>query len=444
MRKLFRSAAVGALAAGMLASSPAGAVISVGDDPILYWNQVMFTGLPGGPPIQARSAAMTNIAMYDAVNAALGSPSSAYLSGVSATGGDVRAAASQAAHDVLVYLNPAGAATYDAALASSLALISDTSARDAGVATGSAYAAAMIIARSSDGAAGAGGVPYVPGTDPGDWQPTPPGNLAAALPGWGAVTPFVMNTGDQFRAGPPPALTSAEYAAAYNEVKDIGSATSLTRTADQSAAANFWAAAGGTSWIQIAVNLAADEGRTTQQNAQMFAQLGAGLADAFIAGFDTKYAYSFWRPVTAIRAGDTDGNDATVQDGSWSSYIVAPNHPSYLSTHSIADATAAEIILMFLDDEPFCATFGGLSRCWSGIEAASLEGAESRVWGGIHFSFDRDAGLTAGNNLAAYELGLGTFGSVPEPSTWAMMLLGFGFAGLALRRRRKGNIEQLA
>ena len=197
-----------------------------------------------------------------------------YLTGVSAPGGDSRAAASQAAHDVLVFLNPAGTANYDAALTASLALVSDSTARSNGVATGSAYAAAIIAARISDGAAVAASTPYVPGSDPGDWRPTPPGNLAAALPGWGAVTPFLMTSGDQFRAGPPPALDSAEYAAAYNQVMAIGSAGSLTRTADQTAAALFWAGAGGTSWIQIGVDPAADEGLSTLQNAQLFALLG--------------------------------------------------------------------------------------------------------------------------------------------------------------------------
>jgi hypothetical protein len=435
MRKLLSSAALATVAASLLVAQPARAAVGVTDDPILYWTQLMYGSVGGSPPVQARTAAMVEIAMHDAVSAALAHPDTSYLQGVSASGGDVRAAAAQAAHDVLVALNPTKTADYDAALASSLALVSDPVARAAGQTTGSAYAAAIITTRTGDGSATAGSTPYTPGTNPGEWQPTSPG-VTAALPGWGDVTPFQLTSGDQFRAPPPPSLTSAEYAAAYAEVAAIGSAGSMTRTADQSAAAQFWAGAGGTSWLSIAVGLAADEGMSTLEYSRMFATLGTSLADAFIAGFDTKYAYSFWRPVTAIHGGDLDGNPDTAVDAGWTSYITAPSHPSYLSTHSIADATAATVLLAYIDDEAFCATFAGLSRCFDGIQDASLDGAYSRVWGGIHFSFDSEAGLAAGTQLAQYELGVGTFRAVPEPSTWAMLLLGFAAVGLSLRRRK--------
>lgn len=425
------------LCASLGLGSSASATVLVTGDPVLYWNQLMTSGttaLAGPPPIVARSSAMVNIAVFDAVNAALGSPNASYLDGISASGGDVRAAASQAAHDVLVFLNPAKTPEYDAALTASLALVSDPAARNAGAATGAAYAAGIILARSNDGSAAAQSA-YTPGTNPGDWQPTSP--APAALPGWGDVTPFLMNSGDQFRAGPPPALGSAEYAAAYNEVLAIGSASSAIRTADQTAAAQFWALAGGTSWIGIGVGLAEDEGFSTLQYAQLFATLSAGLGDAFIAGFDTKYEYEFWRPVTAIHGGALDGNSLTEPDPLWASLLVAPNHPSYFSTHAIADGTAATILMGFLGDEAFCATFGGLERCWDSILAASQEGADSRIWGGIHFSFDGAAGLAAGHSIGQFALRQGTFQPVPEPSTWLTMLLGFAFIGWSFRRQRR-------
>lgn len=302
MRKLLSSAALATIAASMLAATPAKAVtLTASDDPILFWTQLMYSGVTGSPPAQARSAAMVEIAMHDAVSAALAHPDVSYIQGVSASGGDVRAAAAQAAHDVLVALYPAKAAQYDAALQSSLALVSDAGARTAGATTGAAYAAAMLQSRTGDGSATAQ-FAYTPGTDPGDWQPTTPGAVAA-LPGWGDVKTFLMTSGDQFRAPPPPDLTSAEYAAAFQEVKEIGSAGSQLRTADQSAAAKFWEASTGVTWLQIATELAAGQGgMSTLEYSRLFASLGTGLADAFIAGFDTKYAYDFWRPQTAIRA----------------------------------------------------------------------------------------------------------------------------------------------
>jgi hypothetical protein len=434
MKKLLSSVAVATFVAGMAIGTPAAAAIGVGDDPVLYWNTVMLVGLPAGPPIQAREAAMVNAAMFDAVNATTGSNYNPYISGNSASGGDTRAAASQAAHDVLVALNPANAAAYNAALASSLALVSDPAARAAGVATGASYAAAIIANRSADGAAGAGAIPYTAGTNPGDWQltsATPP-----VLPGWGAVTPFLMSSGDQFRPGAPPALDSVAYAQAYNNVMAIGSATSATRTADQTNAALFWAAAGGASWVQLALNIAGDNGLSTIENAQLFALLTTSVSDAFVAVYDAKYTYDFWRPVTAIHAGDTDGNPLTAGDPNWTSLLAAPNHPSYFSAHASADGAAAAILLGLLGDESFCGTFGGFTRCWSSIEAASQEGADSRIWGGIHLAFDGSNGLQTGGLIGQYALNQSRFQAVPEPSTWAMMLIGFGLVGFSLRRRR--------
>ena len=183
MKKLLSSAAAVAFAATMFAAQPASAAIAVTDDPVLFWTQLMYSGVTGSPPAQSRSAAMVEIAMHDAVSAALDHPDVSYLHGVSASGGDVRAAAAQAAHDVLVVLYPARTAEFDAGLAGSLALVSDPVARDAGITTGKAYAAAMITARTGDGASVAGTKPYTPGTDPGDWQPTSPAFPRRSLDG---------------------------------------------------------------------------------------------------------------------------------------------------------------------------------------------------------------------------------------------------------------------
>ena len=203
----------------------------------------------------------------------------------------------------------------------------------------------------------------------------------------------------------------------------------------------FWNQGNGFTWIQIGTNAAADNGLSTLQLADIFARLGVGLADAFITGFGTKYEYNFWRPITAIHEGAADGNPDTMGDTLWTSLINAPNHPSYLSTHSIASGVSSTILAALLGNEAFCETFGtGIntySRCFNSFTDAAQDGAMSRIWGGIHFSFDSEAGLAAGQQIAQFELGQSVFSPVPEPSTWAMLLAGFGAIGVALRRRRK-------
>lgn len=444
MIKLLSSAATAIVVTGLMFATPARADysnITGASDPVLYWNTFV-VNLPGGPPAQGRAAAMVNIAMHDAVNAALGNPNNSYLMGVPNSGGDARVAAAQAAHDVLVKLNGGSSATYDSALSTYLSSIPDSAAKTSGQATGTAYANAIWTARMNDGSATAGGVPYVPNGNLYDWQPTPPANLAAALPGWGQVTPFLLDSASQFRAGPPPALGSAEYIAAYNEVKLIGAAGALAsgdRSQDQQDSALFWNGANGTTWVKFGLDIAETKGLSTLEYAQLFATLTSSLADAFIAGFDTKYTYDFWRPITAIRAGDADGVGQTVGDAGWTSLINAPNHPSYLSTHSIASGAASTVLASFFGDQPFgggqfCETVVNLSRCFTSFSGAAQDGANSRLWGGIHFSFDNAAGLTAGRSVGAFALTQAEFRAVPEPSTWALLLLGFGLVGWRMRR----------
>jgi hypothetical protein len=302
------------------------------------------------------------------------------------------------------------------------------------MATGAAFATAMLMARAGDGSTAS--VPYVPGTDPGEWRPTPPGNAPAALPHWGGVTPFLLSSGAQFRPGPPPALDSAAYAADYNEVKEVGSATSATRTLDQTNAALFWDISSGTTWHRIAVDVIADDGLSTLENARVMAKTSAAVADALIAGFDAKYVYNLWRPVTAIREGDNDGNAATVGDAGWNSLFAAPAHPSYLSTHSLQSGAAAAVLLSLVADQAFCNTIGTDTRCFTGIGEAAQDAANSRLWGGIHFRFDNEIGLSTGYEIGEWALGQAAFDAVPEPASWGLMIAGFGVAGAATRRRR--------
>ena len=232
-----------------------------------------------------------------------------------------------AAHDVLVGLMPAQQATLDAALASSLAAVPDGRAEDAGVAFGKLVADRMLAERADDGSTDV--VTYVPGTGPDDWQPTPPAFAPAALPQWATVEPFGITSPDQFRADPPPALDSPEFTQAFNQIKAIGAANSTTRTAEQTDIARFWAGPSGTvqppgHWNSIARGVADAQDNSLAQNARLFALLNIGMADALITAWDTKFEYSFVRPVTAIRNADNDGNPDTAADPAWSPLLTTP------------------------------------------------------------------------------------------------------------------------
>jgi hypothetical protein len=430
-----------ALAAGLGLGTPAGAAITVDSDPVLFWNDLAIKTVGGNPLVQSRVMAILNTAMHDAVNRTYNGANNYYNQGVSAPGGNARAAASMAARDVLVAINggnPMNVAAYDAALAANLAKVSNNNgARTNGMMTGSAYATAMLSARTGDGSVAPPGFSYTPGNLPGQWRPTPPGFGAAAVPHWGGVKPFLIDSVASFRPAAPPTLDSAEYLAAYNEVKVIGSAnaTLAERSADQTASALFWDASNGTTWHRIAVDVIADEGKSTLENARIMAKVSAAVADSLTSGFDIKYLHNLWRPVTAIREGDNDGVDATVGDAGWSPLFGTPAHPSYVSTHSMQSGAASAVLLGLGIDEAFTNVIGPDTRMFTSIGQAAQDAADSRLWGGIHFRFDNEIGLSTGQAIGQFALAQDAFNAVPEPASWAMMIAGFGLAGAAVRRR---------
>ena len=318
-----------------------------------------------------------------------------------------------AAHGVLVGLMPAQQATLDAALASSLAAVPDGPAEDAGVAFGKLVADRMLAERADDGSTDV--VTYVPGTGPDDWQPTPPAFAPAALPQWATVEPFGISSPDQFRADPPPSLDSPEFTQAFNQIKAIGAANSTTRTAEQTEIARFWAGPSGTvqppgHWNSIARGVADAQDNSLAQNARMFALLNIGMADALITAWDTKFEYSFVRPVTAIRNADNDGNPDTVADPAWSPLLTTPGHPSYMAAHSTLSATAATVLAEFFGNDAIAFTSsaeisaGGpvITRSFDGFWEAAEEAGASRIYGGIHWSFDNEAGLEAGHSVGEF------------------------------------------
>src|SRR5215213_6165741 len=289
-------------------------------DMVLEWNQVAVEATRVArlsPNAQTRALAMVHGAVFDAVNGIERGYAPYLVNRHAPIWASEEAAAAVAAHGVLVGLMPAQQTTLDAALASSLAAVPDGQAEDAGVAFGKLVADCMLAERADDGSTDV--VTYVPGTGPDDWQPTPPGFAPAALPQWATVEPFGISSPDQFRADPPPSLDSPEFTQAFNEMKAIGVATNSTRTNEQTDIARFWAGPSGTvqppgHWNSIARGVANAQDNSLAQNARMLALLNIGMADALIASWDTKYEYSFVRPVTAIQNADNDPNPDTVGD----------------------------------------------------------------------------------------------------------------------------------
>ncbi len=298
-------------------------------DTVTDWNAIMqatVSAPPTNPIFQTRWGAIVQLAVFEAVNAIVGDYEPYLGIIVAPPWASPDAAAIAAAHRTLVTLRPGSAAALDALRAASLAAIPDGPAKEAGIAVGEDAAAAMLLLRADDGWDAI--VPYTPGTDPGDWQPTPPAFAPAFLPGWGQVTPFGLEEGSQFRLPPPPALHTGKYANDYNEVKLLGRIDSPFRPQDRTDVARFYAA---TSPVQVlnsaARQVSAAQGKTLSENARIFALLAMAMGDASIACWDTKYHYNFWRPVTAIRAGDLDGNRRTDPDPDWLPLIATPALP---------------------------------------------------------------------------------------------------------------------
>jgi membrane-associated phospholipid phosphatase len=378
---------------------------------VLEWNQLALHAVGQArlsPVFVSRDLAITQAAVYDSV-VAIDRSFEPYHAHVQAShGASQEAAAAQAAHDALTALFPAQAGTFDAALAADLVGIPPGLAMQ-GVEVGHEVAQQILNWRSTDGSTAV--VPYTPGTAPGDWQPTPPANLPALAPQWPCVTPFAMTSGSQFRPDAPPALTSAAYAAAFNEVKSLGCADSTTRTDEQTQIAKFWNDGLGTAfamgyWNRIAGQVAVDKGLGLVQDARLFALLNIAEADAQIACWDAKYTYNLWRPVTAVRAADTDGNPDTDPDATWSPLLTTPNFPSYTSAHSTLSAAAAGVLTaLFGDGYHFTVTADGLpgvTRSFDSFGAAAAEAGRSRIYGGIHYQFDNANGQAVGGEVAGY------------------------------------------
>jgi membrane-associated phospholipid phosphatase len=376
-------------------------------DVVNEWNTAALNAIRADrtpPPIASRALAILHASIYDAVNG-IDRRYEAYLmqSAVPASASK-DAAASAAAHGVLVTLFPTDAPSFNELYTAILTGIPNGPQKNAGIAWGESVADEVLALRANDGSGAT--IPPPSGSGPGVWQPTPPAFAPYSLPQWGFVTPFAMKNSSQFRPPGPPVLTSERYAADYNEIKALGAAVGSARTAEQDLIALFWADGPGTEtppghWNSIAQDVAASMGNSMEENARLFALLNIAMADAAICSWDAKYTYNFWRPVTAIRNGQTDGNDATIADPSWSSFIITPPFPDYTSGHSTFSGAASTVLARFYGTDNIAFTTGsdflpGVTRSFASFSAAASEAALSRIYGGIHFRSATEDGLASG------------------------------------------------
>ena len=404
-----------------------------------------------GPTRTSRALAIVHIAIFDAVNAITGEYQSYTGLAPAPPDASLAAAIAQATHDTLVALFPSQTATCDQLLAEDLKQIRAGRAKVNGVEAGRRAAAAILALRANDGSDVAEArldTDFLTSNAPGKWRQDPISQIPIAYGlHWGSVTPFVIASAAQFRAAPPPALTSPEYTAAFNEVKRLGGdgvVTPTQRTAKQTIAALYWAYDGtaglGTPprlYNQITVEIADQKRLRVTELARLLALVNVAMADVGIASWETKYVYQFWRPVTGIREADQgagpsglgDGNSATIGDptftplGAPASNLMGPNFtppfPAYVSGHAAFGAALFQTLRNFFRTDRIAFTFVSdelngvtqdnnqnvrplIPRHFSSLSQAEEENGQSRIYLGIHWAFDKTQGMIQGRRVADY------------------------------------------
>jgi hypothetical protein len=411
-----------------------GAVLVAATNPVSKWNELAVTAsLTAGENaiVQSRTLAIVHVSIHDALNSINPRYERYAFQGDTNLAGNPEAAITMAGHDALVgALTFASTFGFGTPAKQAIAVAQADVERDAelnaipaglsksiGIDIGRAAAAAILNLRSSDHAAEAV-IPYTPGTTPGDWQPTPtptppsPAGVAsyqpAVLPGWGLVTPFVLRRSTQFEPDGPPRLRSRRYARDYNEVKTLGAQFSNLRTEEQSRIAMFWYENASAIWSRFGRVIADTRALDLWQTARLLALTNLAMADAVIAGFQAKYEFNRWRPVTAIRAGDTDGNNLTLADPAWSTFLNTPAHPDYPSTHSVMAGAAAAVLRRFFHDDRITFTassgvpFANLTRSFTSFSQAASENGDARVYAGIHTRSAVEDGTKQGTNIGRF------------------------------------------
>jgi membrane-associated phospholipid phosphatase len=424
--RLLRKSCLLALGFAMLLVARPMSVSATTPDPVLEWIGIMNDTVLAdktNPLITSRVVALVSSSVFEAVNGIEDRYQPIHVTAEAPRHASERAAAVQAAYAMLLKLYPAQSDSLTMHHDASIAAITEEKPQSiaAGMAWGQKVADSIWDWRSADG--------FTPPTPPfvgvlgivgspsaiGVWRPTPLLNAPGAGPQFATMTPWTMKRASQFRPAPPPGLTSSTYTADYNETKSMGAFAGSPRTADQSDLALFWAGNTALYWNRIASQIATERNLSLSENAHLFAQLNLAMADAAIACWDAKYRFVFWRPITAIRGGDTDGNDATVVDPNWTPWLDAlppgtPAHPEYPSGHSTVSGAAAFILeATFGDNTAFTVTsevpiVKVNPRSFSSFSAATAEIADARVFGGIHYRNSCVQGNAVGRAVADHVL----------------------------------------
>jgi hypothetical protein len=398
-------------------------------DVITDWNKITNDATKTGglnSNLATRVGAIGAIAVYDAVNSIRQFGTPYHYFAPPAGPASAEAAAAQAAHDVLVNYLPAQKDALDAKLAASLGAVADGPEKAAGTLVGAASAADIIALRANDGSSPNVTYPGPANPGVGEWRPTPGAAAGTFPPGinqqWGSVKPFVLASASQFRPGPPPAVGSDAYNAALAQVRDLGLATSATRTADQTHIAQFYKQDAELLVNEAARLLATTHGLSLEENALLFVLTDLAVADARIAVWDAKYTYTFWRPITALNA----NADGSVTNGyaAWAPLIVTPAHPSYPSGHSGNVNAGIGVLQDFFGNRQALTlsttTAGEPPRTVRTLGQIEEENGLSRIYGGIHYTFDNQEGQALGSKVAAYVLANGPrllATAAPKPAT---------------------------
>jgi len=395
-----RSLSAATIATWLVAGAPPSASANV----ITDWDAkaVPMVAPPMSPYTAQRIVGMVHLAMFDAINSIERRYQPYLVQLPAAPGTSKEAAAAAAAAAVLATIDAKAAGEMKTALAAYLASIPDGAAKSDGVKLGEAVAAKVLEARANDGADAPDD--YRPRTTPGVYVPTP----ITAGSVWPNVKPFAMAKPSQFRPNPPVALESAEWATDFNELKDYGGKTSTKRSAQQTETARFWLMVGPQAYHPFARQLAIAKQMSVGDSARFMALVAVGLNEALIAVFDAKYHYNFWRPITAIRNGDNDGNPATDREATWQPIDNTPMHPEYPCAHCILSGSVAGVVKAVLGtaDIPEIAvtspTAPGVTHRWTNLNAFTDEVASARIWSGFHYRFSTRVGTGMGLSIGDY------------------------------------------
>jgi hypothetical protein len=360
------------------------------------------TGTVPPPPTSFRTMAILHLAMFDSVNSIERryKPYKVQLSAAPDTSKEAAAAAAAAA--VLLKLAPDAAADVQSALTSYLAALPEGEAKSNGIKLGQEVAAKILEARANDGASAADA--YRPKTRPGVYIPTPI-TVGSQFPN---MTPFALASPSQFRPKPPPSLKSEQWARDYNEIKDLGAKNSTKRTARQTEDARFWLLVGPRAYDPLPRQIVIAKNMDLVDSARFMALFSVAAADAVIAVFDAKYKYEFWRPITAIRNGDIDGNPATERDATWQPIDATPMHPEYPCAHCILSSSVAAVIegMLGTDEIPEVSLTSpfvpGVTHRFTNLRAYSDEVANARICAGFHYRFSTIAGREMGQKIGAW------------------------------------------